>query len=112
MGYLYSPEWKSPADVRAAINQETHLRLLDQAATNRGLHLWSLYETPKGERFIQLDLIEKAPDGSYGYKDIDESMGPFYHDCPLRLLRAAGPTTSKTAQEWRNRVREAHKRSR
>ena len=40
-------------------------------------------------------------DGCPGYKPMSEEMGPYYHDCPKRILDAADPTTNETANEWR-----------
>lgn len=90
-------------------------RLIDHS--DRGARLWKVYEITwkQGERagqtyrFISLDLIAKDKGGGWGYKDIDESMGPYYYDCPLRLLDAAMPAPEdKHGLEWRQKVREYH----
>lgn len=104
MGWLFSYEWESAKDVRESLNRERSLPRIAQAATNLGRHLWTVYELPDGKRFINLDLIERQG-GEWGYKDFDESEGPFYHDCPLKLLNVAGETTNETAARWRDNVR-------
>lgn len=38
---------------------------------------------------------------NFGYKDMSESMGPCYHDCPARILDRLTPTDSDYANEWR-----------
>lgn len=38
---------------------------------------------------------------NFGYKDIGESMGPYYYDCPERILKLLTPTSDPTANEWR-----------
>lgn len=36
-----------------------------------------------------------------GYKDMDESMGPFECECPERILSILTPTEHEYAREWR-----------
>lgn len=47
--------------------------------------------------------------GDYGfcYKDMDESEGPYYHDCPAKILDLLTPTDSEYANEWRAKCRES-----
>ena len=71
-------------------------------------------------KYVVLFLLHKHKDG-WGYKDMDESMGPYYYDCPLRLLQVTGDPAPCTAHEthdedslcatlsslrWRQQVRE------
>ena len=73
-----------------------------------GNHLWTVYENPEvGKKFVLLFLIEKDR-GSYGYKEISESMHPYYYDCPLSIIRAAGETDNESAKEWRALVVQYH----
>jgi hypothetical protein len=39
----------------------------------------------------------------FGYKDMEESMGPCEAECPDRILRLLTPTTNEHALEWRRR---------
>ena len=39
----------------------------------------------------------------FGYKDMDENMGPCEADCPESVLALLGPTNSQHALEWRRR---------
>jgi hypothetical protein len=76
----------------------------------RGNSLWAVYEPSDGRRFILLYLLDGTrgakPDDIYrwGYKDMDESMHPFYYNCPLKFLGMA-PVAN---EEWREKVREYH----
>jgi len=45
----------------------------------------------------------KDPHYNIGYKDIDESMGPYYNNCPARILKLLTPTNTKYASEWRKK---------
>ena len=38
---------------------------------------------------------------NFGYKDMDESMGPAYYDCPKSILDLLSPTEYEWAKEWR-----------
>jgi hypothetical protein len=42
----------------------------------------------------------------FGYKDMDESMGPRESECPTPILDLLTPTDSRYAIEWRARCRE------
>lgn len=43
---------------------------------------------------------------NFGYKDIDEQMGPCEADCPDKILDLLTPTESEYAIAWRQRCRE------
>lgn len=43
----------------------------------------------------------------FGYKDIDETMGPCESDCPNSILSLLTPTDNQYALEWRSRCRES-----
>lgn len=106
MGWLFG--FSSPSSLRAELNaQRTSVKLVSQAATCYGRHIWSLFELPDGRRFVNLDLLDKSGD-QWGYKDMDESCGPCYYDCPLSLLDAATEPTTEYAKAWRIKVRAFH----
>lgn len=43
---------------------------------------------------------------NFGYKDMDETMGPYCYDCPKSILDLLTPTDSEYANEWRHKCRE------
>jgi hypothetical protein len=81
-----------------------------------GNNLWVVFEAKEAaqspERFVCLFLIKGPPFGrqdsyGWGYKDVDESMGPYEINCPASYLDLAQPEPTKGhAVEWRTRVRE------
>lgn len=94
---------------------------LDHAVV--GTHLWVVFErkgsasNPNGEpqgplassasaseRFIALYLLRPKRRYGWGYKAIDEGMGPVEVDCPLRLLNLAGTPQGEYSAGWRERV--------
>ena len=56
-------------------------------------------------KWIGVYRLERS-EGCWGHKSIDETMGPYYFDCPLRILNAASPTDNTDAQEWRQACRD------
>lgn len=60
------------------------------------------------EAWIGLSLIEVKGDLVY-VKDLDESVGPLYWNCPLAFLDKAGkPHPESHAVKWREQVRKWH----
>ena len=53
-----------------------------------------------------LDYRPRDTDYDMGYKDMDESMGPYESECPERILNLLTPTEHENALEWRRRCRE------
>lgn len=49
--------------------------------------------------------LDYAPNDYYnfGYKDMDETMGPYQCDCPERILKLLTPTEHEWAKKWREK---------
>ena len=97
-------------DKKSIINELTQTRHGDNktiqlvAKKCDGNELWIVWDIiQKGkptQRVIELCLLSRE-DGNWGYKGMDESMGPYYHKCPLRFLDMV-PTTN---EKWREGVK-------
>ena len=81
--------------------------------------LWSVWErtfandgheAEPTQRWIQCDLLRYQRDG-WGYKDMEESMGPYYFSCPLGYLRMVPPDQFGGNASWREQVALHHQRS-
>jgi len=120
MGWLFLHECRTKADVRDHLLKD--LSRSDERAERRvlkhctvGNHLWLAFEcvptdpANKPIRVVILALLAKDQ-GRWGYKDMDETMGPYYFDCPKSVIKAAGPTDNEHALKWRAQVDEHHKR--
>src|SRR2546430_4224535 len=114
MGWLYSQQSKADliSDcIRTHENGNGKWVCLKHACV--GNHLWTAWEHTREEvsvRYIVLFLLEKA-DGMWGYKDVEESMGPCEHDCPLSLLALVPePKRPEGYHDWRQAVRNYHER--
>lgn len=51
--------------------------------------------------FAAVFLTRRDPDGLWFYKDMDETVGPFYYQAPKKLLDMLSPTTNDSARKWR-----------
>lgn len=74
----------------------------------RGNVLYTLHESgmPGATRkWIGVYLLQRDRDGSWGYKDMDESMGPNYYTCPVNYLDEADDPVNEFATNWRAKVR-------
>jgi len=83
-----------------------------RGSAHRGV-LWTVWlvvekATGKEIRFIGCDLLEynrsMGPGYEWGYKDMCESMHPYYYSCPLKYLEMA----PVACEEWREGVRKYH----
>ena len=89
----------------------THGECLVLAHCCRGNVLWTVHDLPAGEgrqRYIGCFLLQRGTGDGWGYKPMDEGMGPFYYTCPLSYILLAGPTTHHGTLEWRRKVVEHH----
>ncbi|TWU41870.1 hypothetical protein [Novipirellula artificiosorum] len=83
--------------------------------------LWSVFErtfiqdgehTESQQRWIQCDLLQYSrSDDGWGYKDMDESMHPYYYSCPKSYLDMVPVETHGGNAEWREHVRQHHRNS-
>lgn len=71
--------------------------------------LWTVWERTgpdrEPERWIGCDLLQYRKTDGWGYKGMDESVGPFYYSCPLGYLKKV-PTVAN--EDWRVLVRAYH----
>lgn len=77
----------------------------------RGNDMWAVQRTKDGVVFACLYMLRGNPrvtddPCNWGYKDVDETMGPCRLDFPAGWLDLLSPTDSKYAVEWRKAVAE------
>jgi len=61
-----------------------------------------VHETNKVWGLVCLKQWVRGDEFNFGYKDMDESMGPFCYDCPERILnRLSEPAINDSAAKWR-----------
>jgi hypothetical protein len=80
--------------------------------------LWSVWErtfskdnadTEPRQRWIQCDLL-RCQQGDWGYKDMEESMHPYFYSCPLGYLKFVPIEQFGGSEAWREGVRSYHTR--
>ena len=69
-------------------------------------------ESQPSERWITCDLIQYQRNSGWGYKDLDESMGPYYYSCPMKYLNLVPIEQFGGNKNWRSLVIAHHQRKR
>lgn len=81
--------------------------------------LWSVWErtfstagaeTEPRQRWIQCDLLQHQRNYGWGYKDMEESMHPYFYSCPLGYLKLVPIEQFGGHEAWREGVRQYHAR--
>ena len=77
--------------------------------------LWAVWERrfvkdgeevePK-QRWITCDLIQYRRDSGWGYKDMDETMHPYFYSCPMKYLEMVPIDEFGGNADWRAEVME------
>ena len=115
MGWLYSTDWDSKATLIRHLTADGFAGEGSKCLAKcvRGNALWTVFERPiEGRvplRMIVLFLVQSHRTGEvyydgWGYKDVDESMGPCEVSCPGKFLDMV-PDPGGYATAWRERVR-------
>ena len=113
MGVLSSPEFTKEsirAKVTATFERPNGGYVKTLRSSFSGNTLWVLHEIAREggsnvERFIGCYRLSRYQ-GEWGYKDMDESVGPVYYDCPVSYLDEATAPMNEHAAEWRKSARE------
>lgn len=69
---------------------------------------WKGINKETGEEFITCDVVLTSTRDGYwfGYKDMNETMNPYYYSCPKSILKMLTPTDNEYALEWRKKCAE------
>lgn len=109
MGWDGCDDWKKKSDVvKSRLNDyavDSTFEVLASKSTKSGL--WIVVRNRQtGLKGIFFDLIQKER-GHWYVKSMDESMGPYYYDCPAKFLDLVPPRASEAFMfnlDWRSRV--------
>lgn len=112
MGWLFSTNWTRKSLVEHLINGNGVKTIKSCSVGN---NLWCIHEFKDKEdkpvRWACLYLIKGPAYGNpndkygWGYKDVDETMGPCEINFPYTWLSILTPIESEYANEWRARVK-------
>ncbi len=116
MGWLYCSSSRSDliAHIKRDIQTSTNLTPIDYSAAGNFLYaLVDVHPTETKPAYKTILVFKMAggnsesPHYRWGYKDMDESMGPYAYTCPLKFLDASTCQT-ETAIAWREACRAEH----
>lgn len=57
---------------------------------------------------IFLTSVDMSSYYNFSYKDMEETCGPFYYDCPISILKLLTDTDNELANQWRQKCWEKH----
>ncbi len=99
MGWTFSGSWNTREKMVAQLERDLPAGSKHRLVVEKGQSvLWSLCPFKDG-KIIVCDLLEPSPNG-WGYKGMDETMGPYYYSCPLEFLEETDNSVYKN-DEWR-----------
>lgn len=98
-------------------NSEHH-KVLDCSIVHRKVAYLACEVTPKNgdDPYVyglvcRLDFYPNTNEWcNFWYKPMDETMGPYYWDCPKRILDLLSPTDNEVALNWRQSCRDKRER--
>ncbi len=73
-----------------------------------GTTYYAAIKLTKTEKVFALVALTATDKRDFGYKDMDETMHPFYYDCPIGILKLLSPTDNESAKTWREKCYERH----
>lgn len=102
----HTPE-RSMAPVRMALVGSTWYVAVrvQYASPEEARRQISLFELQADNSFVFAAVILTQISGGWGYKDLDETVGPVESRAPAAILDLLSPTTDNWALEWRQRCR-------
>ena len=108
MGWYFGSSSRAAVIAECTANNEHNETLRKYCSGNT---LWTVQRSHctdgTWQTFIGCYLMQRAGRNDWGYKPMDESMGPTEASCPLAFL-ALVPDPGGYATEWRKRVRDYH----
>jgi hypothetical protein len=107
MGWYFGHETRASLIAELTASTDSGRKFDTIRSCVRGSILWAKHQVTEKDgsvhTFIACYILSKAQ-GWWGYKPMDESMGPCYYHCPLTYLDGLSAPIGYAAQ-WRERVR-------
>ena len=118
MGWLFSEGWNRASLIQHLTEPKQEASgwsIKTEARCTVGNVLWAVQTVTGGSRdegapttFIACYLLQGRGGQGWGYKDMDEDMGPSYYSCPLKYLTLQPVIRSEWGREWREKVHAYH----
>lgn len=107
MGWMFTNRPKGISDKDWFAKEWPSIRLLATHSTLTEFYAAAEQRSNPGEVFALVVLKRSQPGyHNFGYKGMDETMGPGYHGAPAKILDLLTPTDSEWANQWRDKCRE------
>lgn len=94
------------AECRAEFSKENWATVESDTIVNN-VYYAAMKRADNGEVFGLVVLVDYIG-GEFCYKEMDETMHPYYYDCPAYIIKKLSPTTNDNANEWRRKCLEKH----
>jgi len=109
--FFYKPRGMSPCEALTKEFSSGSGKVIACSAKLNAVYM--AYQTNAGHVIALISAIRYAPKDplyNFGYKDMEESMGPYYYDCPKKILEMLTPVdiayaghlqAAESAARWR-----------
>ena len=94
------------AECRAEFSKENWATVESDTIVNN-VYYAAMKRADNGEVFGLVVLVDYIG-GEFCYKAMDETMHPYYYDCPAYIIKKLSPTSNEFANEWRRKCLEKH----
>ena len=107
MGWTGVIRTKSQSD-KEFFEDEIGVKFLDTHSTRDAFYAAYVDECDGTPRVRGLVIVYEYCDDTYNfrYKSMGEEVGPYYFDCPKRILDRLSDTNNPYANQWRERCRQ------
>ena len=116
--YTYAKHWKgnkidrkAECDERLTWSNETKSSKVLKSAMVGTIYYGAVETTyTDGKREVWCAVfLTRVDSDEFGYKDMEESMQPYYYDCPMSILKLLTPTDNEDSLKWRETCYEKHR---
>jgi hypothetical protein len=111
MGWSFLNQCRTRSDLVAHLRRPERFGdkfELARACVVGSRHWYLVRDRETGMHWVGLDLMQGGRRHGWGYKDLDETVGPCAVDCPVSYLDAPHVKLEGWAAQWRERVRAYH----
>lgn len=93
-------------------NEKNIFTFMDLSVKGNAVYiLYSIFNKVKSEKRITCDVVLISYDvNMFSFKEMNENVGPFGYDVPVKFLKQLTPTDSKYANSWREKCYEMKKK--
>jgi hypothetical protein len=92
-------------DILSTIGANYELLALGEGKNEHGQKpFYAAFKNRASGKVFAVVYLTKRRNGSIAVKDVGESAGPYYFDCPAKVFNLLTETDNEYALEWRSKV--------